>query len=244
TPLGYDSTEIAVIDPQSGTGQLRARRITAQAALSDYLDTHGLGRVSRRLMKSGIADIIATAAPGIDDLLVLGKIKALDIENVADLIVVDGPAAGHAISMLMAPRALHQTVSGGPIHQQAEEILGLLGDGSRCQVMLVTIAETTPINELVETAYALEEEVGVQLAPLVINCVEEQGLLNIHESLNPQSGLVQAGQFHNSRVTSQLHEIIRLSQSIPLPTLTLPILSEIRCDVISAALLNQIRLLP
>ncbi len=243
TPLGYDSTEIALIAPQSGTGQLRARRITAQAALSDYLDTHGLGRVTRRLMKSGIVDIIATAAPGIDDLLVLGKIKALDTENVADLIVVDGPAAGQAISMLMAPRALHESVSGGPIHHQAEEILGLVGDGSRCQVMLVTIPETTPVNELIETAFALEEEIGVQLAPLVINCVEEHGRLTIPNSLNPQSGLARAAQFHNSRVQSQLHEIARLSQSIALPTLTLPIFSELRCDLISSSLLDQIRLL-
>jgi anion-transporting ArsA/GET3 family ATPase len=243
TPLVYESTEIALIDRHSGSGQFRARRITAQAALSDYLDTHGLGRISRRLMRSGIVDIIATAAPGIDDLLVLGKIKALDLENVADLIVVDGPAAGHAISMLMAPRALHQSVSSGPIHQQAEEILDLLGDGARCQVMLVTIPETTPVNELVETAFALEDKVGVQLAPVVINCVEEHGVLTIHESLNPQSGLVKAAEFHNSRVQSQLHETARLSQSIALPTLTLPIISDMRCDIVAAALRDQIRLL-
>ena len=122
-PLGYDSTEIDFVDPQNGGGQLSARRITARAALGDYLDSHGLGRISRRLINNGILDIIATAAPGIDDLLVLGKIKALEQEHVADLIVVDGPAAGHAVSMLTAPKALHQSIGGGPIRQQAEEIL-------------------------------------------------------------------------------------------------------------------------
>ena len=243
TPLGYESTEIALIDPQCGTGHISARRITAQAALGDYLDTHGLGRISRRLMKSGIVDIIATAAPGIDDLLVLGKIKALDLENATDLIVVDGPAAGHAISMLMAPRAMHQSVSGGPIHQQAEEILELLADGSRCQVMLVTLPETTPVNELVETAFALEEVVGVQLAPIVINSVEEHGVLSIPQSLDPRSGLAQAAQFHNSRVQLQSKEIARLSQKLALPTLTLPFFSEMRCEIISAAILEQILML-
>jgi anion-transporting ArsA/GET3 family ATPase len=243
TPLGYESTEIALIDPQCGTGHISARRITPQAALSDYLDTHGLGRISRRLMKSGIIDIIATAAPGIDDLLVLGKIKALELENVADLIVVDGPAAGHAISMLMAPRALHQSVSAGPIHQQAEDILEMLADGLRCQVMLVTLPETTPVNELVETAFAVEEEVGVQLAPLVINNVEEHGVLSIPQSLNPQSGLVQAAQFHNSRVQLQTQEIARLSQNLALPKLTLPFFSAMHCEILAATLLDQIRLL-
>lgn len=244
TPIGYGPTEIDLINPQYGTGHIWAQRITASDALTDYLDNHGLGRVRRRLMSSGIVDIVATAAPGIDDLLVLGKIKALEREGAADLIVVDGPAAGHAISMLMAPRALHKSVSGGPIHQQAQEILELLGDESRCQVMLVTLPETTPVSELIDTAFALEDEVGVRLAPLVINSVEEHGVLTIPESLDPKSGLVLAAQFHNSRVRLQTQEITRLAESIALPTLTLPFFSSTRCDVIAASLLHQIRLLP
>lgn len=244
TPLGYNPIEIDLISAQCGTGHISARRITATDALSDYLDSHGLGRISRRLMRSGIIDIVATAAPGIDDLLVLGKIKALESEDVADLIVVDGPAAGHAISMLMAPRALHQSVGGGPIHQQAEETLELLGDGSRCQVMLVTLPETTPVNELIETAFALEDKVGVRLAPVVINSVEEHGALTIPESLDPNSDLVRAAQFHNSRVQLQTQEIARLRKNLALPTLTLPFFSSTRSDVIAASLLDQIRLLP
>ncbi len=242
-PLGYDSIEIDVVDPQTGGGHLSARRITAQAALSDYLDNHGLGRISRRLMKSGILDIVATAAPGIDDLLVLGKIKALEHERVADLIVVDGPAAGHAVSMLTAPRALHQSVGGGPIRQQAEEILELLADGARCQIVLVTLPETTPVNELVETAFALEEEVGVQLGPLVINNVEDHGELFISGSLNPQSAIVRAAQFHNSRIRLQSQEIARLAKSLALPTIALPFFPTTSGGVIASAVLGQIRLL-
>jgi anion-transporting ArsA/GET3 family ATPase len=243
TPLGYEPTEICLVNPQCGTGHITARRITATGALSDYLNTHGLGRISRRLIRSGIVDIVATAAPGIDDLLVLGKIKALERDYVADLIVVDGPAAGHAISMLIAPRALHQSVSGGPIHQQAEEVLELLGDGSRCQVMLVTLPETTPVSELIDTAFAVEDEIGVRLAPLVINSVEEHGVLTIPESLPFQSGLIQAAQFHNSRVRLQSQEITRLTEKLALPTLTLPFFSSMRCEVVAASLLDQIRLL-
>jgi len=242
-PLGYESTEIDVVDPHIDGGHLSARRITAQAALSDYLDSHGLGRISRRLMKSGILDIVATAAPGIDDLLVLGKIKALDHEHMADLIVVDGPPAGQAVSMLTAPRALQQSVGGGPIREQAEEILELLADGARCQIVLVTLPETTPVNELVETAFALEEEVGVKLGPLVINNVEEHGELFIPGSLDPQSGLVLAAQFHNSRVHLQSQEIARLATSLALPTIELPFFPNLGSEVMAASVLEQIRLL-
>ena len=35
--------------------------------------------------------------------------------------------------------------------------------------MLVTLPEETPVNELVETAFAIEDRVGVALGPVVVN---------------------------------------------------------------------------
>lgn len=82
----------------SGTSHITVRHISPAAALTEYFETHGLARLSKRLVSSGIVDVVATAAPGIDDLLVLGKIKALERERAADIIIVDGPAAGHAVT--------------------------------------------------------------------------------------------------------------------------------------------------
>ena len=79
----------------------RRRRSPPRDALAEYLDTHGLKRVSKRLISSGVIDVVATAAPGIDDIVVLGKVKQLERSGDWDLILVDGPAAGHAITMLL-----------------------------------------------------------------------------------------------------------------------------------------------
>src|SRR5436305_7253514 len=57
----------------------------------------------------------------------------------------------------------------GPIRAQAAEVIELLSDPTRCQVLLVTLPEETPVNEVVETAYQLEDRVGVSLAPIVVN---------------------------------------------------------------------------
>src|SRR4029453_18006181 len=54
---------------------------------------------------------------------------------------------------------------------QARDVLELLEDHRRCQVMLVTIPEETPVNEAVETAFSLEDRVGVSLGPIVVNGV-------------------------------------------------------------------------
>ena len=105
-------------------GGIDVLELTGSAALAEYLDTHGLQRVAKRLSSSGVIDVVATAAPGIDDIIVLGKLKQLERSGEYDLVVVDGPAAGHAIPFLMSARSLLDTVRGGPIHTQATDVRG------------------------------------------------------------------------------------------------------------------------
>src|SRR5438132_983237 len=80
-------------------------------------------------------------------------------------------AAGHAFTCLMSARALLDAVTVGPIRAQATDVMELLSDPSRCQVMLVTPPEETPVNELVETAFKLEDRVGLSLSPVVVNAL-------------------------------------------------------------------------
>ena len=156
-------------------GELPCESISAPAALEEYLREHGFGRVAKRLSTSGVIDVVATAAPGIDDIVVLGKIKQLERSGDWDVIVVDGPAAGHAITFLTSAAGLHDAVRSGPVRIQADDVLELLHDPARCQVVLVTLPETTPVNEVVQTAYALEDRVGVRLGPVVVNNVDGLG---------------------------------------------------------------------
>jgi len=119
-----------------------------------------------------VIEVVATAAPGIDDIVVLGKIKQLEQTRSYDLILVDGPAAGHAITFLMAPANLLKLVRGGPIRSQAAEVAELLADPARSQVILVTLPETTPVNEAIETAHALQDDGGLRLGPVVVNAYD------------------------------------------------------------------------
>jgi anion-transporting ArsA/GET3 family ATPase len=136
--LGYDEVEL---QPALGAGQgaVRARRITPDDALVEYLEDHGLRRVSKRLVSSGVVDVVSTAIPGIRDVLVLGKVKQLERERIADLIVVDAPATGHAITFLTSASGLVNAARGGPLRTQAAEVVELLADPSRCRVILVTL---------------------------------------------------------------------------------------------------------
>jgi anion-transporting ArsA/GET3 family ATPase len=201
---------------------VEVQHISASAALGEYLDTHGLSRVAKRLASSGIIDVVATASPGIDDIVVLGKVKQLERSGLYDLVLVDGPAAGHAITFLLAAKGLLATVRGGPIAAQATDVAEMLADPSRCQVVLVTLPETTPVNEAIETADALRERVGVHLSPVVVNAVDQGPLLQA-DAAPEGSAMRAAAEFRNARRRLHATEQARLTAELDLSQLTLPV---------------------
>jgi arsenite-transporting ATPase len=208
------------------SGDVACLELSAPAALAEYLRDHGFGRVARHLASSGVIDVVSTAAPGIDDIVVLGKVKQLERSGEWDSIVVDGPAAGHAVTMLTSAVGLHAAVSGGPVRAQADDVLAMLRDEQRCQVALVTLAETTPVTETIETAFALEDRVGVRLAPVVVNAVDDLGDglddtdLAAADTLG--TGVAAAARFALERSRLQVAAIERLTAELALPQLHVP----------------------
>ena len=201
---------------------VQVQHISASAALAEYLDTHGLSRVTRRLVDSGVIEVVATASPGIDDIVVLGKVKQLERSGAWDLVLVDGPAAGHAVTLLRAAGTLEATVPGGPVHTQATEVQAMLTDPTRCQVLLVTLPETTPANEAVETAHLLQEQVGVRLGPIVVNAVDDGPLLPA-EAAPEGSAMRAAAEFRNARRSLHATECSRIRAEVALDQLHLPL---------------------
>lgn len=236
--------EIEGKNPVLGLDQRVERlAITPGAALADYFDSLGLGRVSRRLLAAGIVDLVASTAPGIDDLLILGKIKQLEQTGEWDLIVVDGPPAGQAIGLLRAPLSLRQAVRGGPIHTQAIEILNMLADPARCRVMMVSTPELTPVSELIDTAFEIEDQIGVALGPVVLNGIDDESL---PKNGNGNSELNEALIYRRNR--QQRHELAcaLLTQKLPLQQLRLPRLSNSAsvCLELTPTLESAIAMLP
>jgi len=239
-PLDYD--EIVLSDGSLGGAEVRARTLTPDDALLEYLKDNGLSRLSKRLMSSGALDMVATAIPGLKDLLVLGKVKQIErasaagTEGAPDFIVIDAPAAGHAITFLQSARGLADAVKVGPVNRQATEVLALLTDPERCQVLLVTLPEETPVNELVETAFNLEDKVGINLGPVVVNGVYPaiQGLDADPTTAAEAAGaalrkgeaasLAAAADFRRHRMELQRLQLDRLAELLPLPQIRLPFL--------------------
>lgn len=232
--LSYETSELWPRGDPPGAAAVEARALTADDALLEYLADHGLDRISRRLVRSGALEVVSTAAPGIEDILLLGKVKQIERATDERLVVLDTPAAGHAITFLRSARALLDTVSVGPIHSQATDVLEMLTDPARARVLLVTIPEETPVNELIETAYRLEDEVGIALGPIVVNGVlPDPGELDIDPAAAAASLGVELGEdevaaltsaltFRRSRAELQREQLAHLAAALPLPQLHLP----------------------
>jgi len=213
-----------------------ARTITPDAALLEFLDDHNLGWLSKRLQSLNLIDVVASAAPGIKDILVLGKVKQIERLGTYDLVIVDAQAAGHTLTFLGSASGLLEAVRVGPVLTQARDVNEMLTDPQRCSVLLVTLPEETPVNETAETADALVE-MGIRTAAVVVNgwypggpvvsaqdVVSDADRCGVVIPADEVSALVDAANFRAMRHELQLTQLGRLEDLLALPMVILPFL--------------------
>lgn len=144
-------------------------------AVYEYLDHfYGLKRVHWVMEKSHALDFVTTAAPGLRDLLLVGKIFDLEIRRrpdgrrAYDLIVVDAPPTGRIVPFLEAPEGVTEIVRVGPVKRQARHMREMLQNPRRLQATIVTLLEEMPVRETVEGVAALRGA-GVAVGPVIAN---------------------------------------------------------------------------
>jgi anion-transporting ArsA/GET3 family ATPase len=231
-PLTKDE-QLLHVSSASG-GRVRGRTIPPDQAFGDYLDLKGVGGLVRRAASAASLDMVAASTPGLEHLLVLGKIKELDRTKAADLIVVDAPPAGHAAPFIRSASALQAVVANGPVRQQADEVAAMLADHTRSQALLVTLPEETPVNEVIELACDVDERLGLQLAPLVVNACwpDRPGLALTPAAAAKKSGvtlsaadrtaLTMSSRYGAARLSVQREQLERLGDRLALPRVLLP----------------------
>ena len=100
-----------------------------EASLREYLKLHLRIPVVGRIGPLAKAfDFVATAAPGVREILTVGKFCWEVKERHYDLVVVDAPASGHIIGQLAAPQAINDLVKVGLIRSQTDWMLEILSD--------------------------------------------------------------------------------------------------------------------
>ncbi|MGH8987154.1 MAG: ArsA family ATPase [Acidimicrobiales bacterium] len=158
-----------------------AMSMDTEASLREYLKLFlrvpvlgGLGPLAKAF------DFVAAAAPGVREILTVGKLCYEVRERSYDLVVVDAAATGHVVSQLAAPQAINELARVGPIRSQTDWMLEILSDARRTGVVVVTTPEEMPVNETIELSARIRAETTVQLAAVVVNRVLPE-LFGVHE---------------------------------------------------------------
>ncbi len=116
-------------------------------------------------------DFLATAAPGVREIMTIGKLTFEVREGDWDLVVVDAVASGHIIGQLASPQALSGLVGAGLIGDQTAWMVDILQDPAQTGAVLVALAEEMPVVETIELAGRIAEEAEVDVAAVVVNRV-------------------------------------------------------------------------
>jgi anion-transporting ArsA/GET3 family ATPase len=116
-------------------------------------------------------DFLAAAAPGVREILTVGKLCFEVRDKDWDMVVVDAPASGHIVGQLAAPQAVNGLVKVGLIRTQTDWMLDMLSDPAITGLLAVCTPEEMPVSETIELAARVREETTVQLAGVVVNRV-------------------------------------------------------------------------
>jgi anion-transporting ArsA/GET3 family ATPase len=116
-------------------------------------------------------DFVATAAPGVREILTVGKLCYEVREDHYDLVVVDAVATGHIIGQLNAPQAIQELVHVGVVSDQTRWMLDILDDPELTGLVIVTTTEEMPVAETIELAATVESTTKLDLAAVVVNRV-------------------------------------------------------------------------
>lgn len=210
--------------------------IDPQRALLEWIETQVLGRVPARILgSSNTFQYFVAAAPGAREVLTMGKVW--DLAQARrwrpgspgyDLVVLDGPATGHALALLRSPRTFAAIARVGPVAQQANRISEFLADTTLSSYLGVAQASEMAVAETIELQERLHEELGRRLHAVVVNDVlarrfSADDLARVEQATGPEvvgarragdrpllSAAARATRFAQRQATSQRAQIARL----------------------------------
>jgi anion-transporting ArsA/GET3 family ATPase len=173
-PLGYAERRVATVD----RGEVLALSVDPEQALLEYLELfYNLGRAGRLLHKLGAIDFATTVAPGLRDVLLIGKVKEAvgrkrNGAQVYDAVVLDAPPTGRIMRFLNVSDEVAGLAKAGPIRHQADGVMALL-HSPRTAVHIVTLLEDMPVQETLDGVAALNAA-ELPVGAIFVNMVREQ----------------------------------------------------------------------
>jgi anion-transporting ArsA/GET3 family ATPase len=209
--------------------------VDPEHAMREYLTDQVGGALSKVMTSSRIFTYLAAAAPGLRELLMIGKVwdlAQLDQRRTGstpyDLVILDAPATGHALGMLRTPRTFRDVARVGPISRQAGRIDSFLTNPELTGIVAVAAPEEMPVNETIDFIKALGDEMQLKPDAVVVNGVYPERFRDPEvaaiEALGVDSPKLRAALATARRARHHRNQVRRLRRRAP--AITLPFLFE------------------
>jgi anion-transporting ArsA/GET3 family ATPase len=148
---------------------------------------------------SNALSVLADTAPGIREIVTMGKPVFEVWREEWDLVIADAPPLGQLQSYLAAPQTITGLVPTGAVQEQAARLEATLSDPVMSSLLLVTTAEELAVQETREAMVQIDSERQILIAGVVANRVleplgvERDVLAATPEGPPRAAGLLQAG---------------------------------------------------
>ena len=159
-------------EPREIQPNLFAMSMDTEASLKEYLSLQlRLPLVARVGPLARSFDFLANAAPGVKEILTIGKLCWEVKERHYDLVIADAAASGHVVGQLAAADSINELVSVGLVRSQTDWMLQILKDPAVTGTVVVAAPEEMPVTETLELVEQLDTETEVDVAAVVANRV-------------------------------------------------------------------------
>lgn len=150
--------------------------IEGESALAEYLSlVVPIKRLLRTVFSSRLYRVFVAAAPGLKELMAIGKIwyeadkTREDGSPLWERIFIDAGASGHSLQYLKMPSAAAATFRSGLVHRESLRVEALLKNAATTCIHVVATPEDMALTEAVGIVACLRDQLTLPLGHLIVN---------------------------------------------------------------------------
>ena len=176
------SGDVLTFEPRLVEPNLWAMVMDTEQSLREYLRLFvRIPLITKVTPLAAVFDFVADAAPGVKEILGIGKLCHEVRQENYDIVIVDSEATGHIVSQIAAPRIVGQLAGIGMLRDQTEWMARILEDEELCTVVPVVVPEELVVNETIDLVKSLRSQTKTDVSWVVLNRTEAQLMATIDE---------------------------------------------------------------
>lgn len=162
-----------VVTPVSSTLPLATINLNPSDNFRDYVVKHlGQKALFEKVFSHRVVHSFIDTIPGLPELMLLGRLFyecELAPAPRFDLVIFDGPASGHFLSLMTTPAAVLSSNLGGPLARETERVRDFLANPAKAGILHVSTPEDLVVSETLDFLPALKAKSPARLAGILVN---------------------------------------------------------------------------